>query len=202
MKKTFIIFLFSAFSAQAQPQWNYGLELNWNGVAFFSTYQRMFLNSCNTFLMYGQHEVYTGFDVSNLIGPKIHRVWGFESGYKFHQRLKGRKSNIVADLNYQFSKFCRGCTLPVSYNFVPGTYNDRCLASQRVRTSLLSLGLGYEMFYTRWLSTSLTVGPGINWGILSDPPFDTMKYFNRPPTEPSPFARFNLLVKASIRITL
>lgn len=197
-----VIFLYHATFAQITPDnmWQFGIEPNLNSIVG-ETHNRNSLKSLNVFGIYKKHELYTGFDVTDIPSER-HRLFGYQAGYKHHAYIAGKKSSFFIDVNYQYSKYAEGCAHPVSYNFVPDTPGvDACLAFRRVKSNQCSVGIGYELFYTKWLSTSFSSGLGQQWGIEEAPAFDVTHYMNVKKQSREPYNYLNVLVKFAIRVS-
>lgn len=155
----FIIFiLFSSALFSQEKKWHFGLEPTAN-IAIFGE-QLPLPRGFNGFVKYKKYEFYIGTDIY-----RIEKIYGLETGLKYHFISNKRLSHFFVDLNFQKNKWCEGSTLPVRYDYEPKyLYDDRAMF--RMNTYLLSSTLGYEVNFTKWLSTTIAIGPGVNYYTL------------------------------------
>lgn len=193
-----IIFLICLITHVRSQKINFGLEFNVGGVLPSDNYYG--LNAplkLNAFGILKKHEIYAGFSVEE-IRRYYGKIFGLEAGYKYHFYSDKHKSNFLVDLNLQISKHAEGCVADVKYNYKPDPI-DYCISLQQIKSRIIAPMFGYELFYTKWLSTLLTIGPGLNFVQSRVSEFYPYYYG----AEYSNFKKTTVicLIKASIRFT-
>jgi len=136
-------------------QWRIGLEptahLPFNG------YILGIGKGLNAFVLYNRYELYIGAD-----SYRGNKLFGFESGFKYHFLSQKRMSHSYIEINFHRSKWGDGPSLPVKYNYKQRDLFDQT-PSYLVKTNIFSTIVGYEVSLAKWFSMTFAIGPGLNY---------------------------------------
>jgi hypothetical protein len=150
---TFILFASVLYSQK--NEWHWGIEPTTN-IVFSGVQPGGLPLGVNGFVKYDSHEFYLG---TASYGASI---YGLETGLKYHFHSNKRLSHFFIDFNFQNTRYSTGASLPVSYSYTPKDTLDP-IALYRVKTYILSSALGYEVNFTKWLSFTIAIGPGLDY---------------------------------------
>jgi len=185
----FILFVNNLYSQK--NEWHYGLEPTANIVC--NGVQPVGLPiGVNGIVKYDSYEYYLG---TAIYGSSI---YGLETGFKYHFHSDKRLSHFFIDLNFQNTRYSTGAATPVSYSYTPKDTMDPT-ALYRVKTYILSSALGYEVNFTKWLSSTIAIGPGLDY--YTEKNTWVVKYQWPAQTDEKGWKGV-LLIKVAIRLTI